>query len=182
MKEDIRQVVRRIKTGDKTAFRWLVENYQQAAFSLAFKILGDEEEARDTLQESFIKIWKKISLFSDESNFISWMFKITSNTAIDKLRAQKKNNWVSIDKYSKNKITPDFFDLDKEMDNKELGELIKTIASGLPEKQRLIFVMRDLEGFSAKITGEILQLSETTVKSNLYHARMHIRNKLTELK
>lgn len=92
MQDDLSQVIGKIKNGDHAAFRWLVENYQKPAFSLAFRIICNEDDARDSVQESFIKIWKKIDPYRDGSSFITWMFKIVSNGAIDKLSAQKKTS------------------------------------------------------------------------------------------
>jgi len=178
MQEDISQIIIRVKNGDQAAFKWLVENYQQPAFSLAFRIICNEDDACDIVQESFIKIWSKIDSFRKGSNFISWLFKIVANTAIDKLRLKKRNNSVSIDLHPENLKNSNFQDWEKEIDNKELGNLIKTLANGLPEKQRLIFILRDIQGLSSKESGEILDLTDSVIKSNLYHARIAIRNKL----
>lgn len=178
MQEDISLIISRIKKGDQAAFKWLVENYQQAAFSLAFRIICNEEDARDVVQESFIKIWRKIETYREGSNFISWMFKIVSNSAIDKLRQQKRSNSISIDQHSENLLNAKYLDWENELDNKELGNLINSLAEGLPDKQRLIFLLRDIQGFSARETGDILDLSDSAIKSNLYHARIAIRNKL----
>ena len=180
MPEDISHIIKRIKKGDQLAFKWLVENFQQSAFSLAFRIICNEEDARDIVQESFIKIWKKIESFKEKSSFISWMFKIVANSSIDKLRQQKRTNSVSIDQFSENIINSSFNNWENELDNKELGNVINLLSEGLPEKQRLIFVLRDIQGLSSKETGNILNLPDTIIKSNLYHARIAIRSKLLE--
>ena len=181
MEENIKQVVSKIKIGDQAAFKWLVENYQQRVFSLAFRIICNDEEARDITQESFVKVWQKIESFNEELSFFSWLYKIVTNCAIDKLRVKKRYKYVSLDQNTENQISYDFNDLDKELDNKEMGQLINALVDELPEKQRLIFVMRDLQRFSSKETEETLNLSDTAVKSNLYYARINIRNKLLEL-
>jgi len=178
MQEDISQIISRIKKGDQAAFKSLVENYQQAAFSLAFRIICNEDDARDVVQESFIKIWRKIESYRENSSFISWMFKIVSNSAIDKLRQQKRSNSILIDRHPENLLHANYHDWENEIDNKEMGNIINSLADGLPEKQKLIFVLRDIQGLSAKETGDILDLSDSVIKSNLYHARIAIRNKL----
>jgi len=181
MQEDLSQIIGRIKNGEQAAFRWLVENYQQPAFSLAFRISCNEDDAKDIVQESFIKIWRKIESYRENSSFISWMFKIVANSAIDKIRLQKRFNSISIDQHHETNLSINH-DWEKEIDNKEMGNLINTLAEGLPEKQRLVFVLRDIQGLSSKETGDILELSDSVIKSNLYHARTAIRNKLLKSK
>lgn len=178
MTDNLQNIISRIKKKDQAAFKWLVENYQQKAFSLAFRILCNEDEAQDVVQESFIKIWRKIETYNEKSAFISWLFKIVANNAIDRLRAKKRRNTFSIDLLTDVSGNFQSDNWDNEMDNKEMGGLINRLAGSLPGKQSLVFILRDIQGLSSEETEEILSLSQESVKSNLYHARLAIRNKL----
>jgi len=100
MQFEIEKIIKEIKDGKQDAFRKLVEEYQQYAFNLAFRILCDEEEARDTVQDSFIKIWRKINEYDTNIKFTTWMYKIVTNTAIDRIRSIKRQKSVNIDEVS----------------------------------------------------------------------------------
>jgi RNA polymerase sigma-70 factor, ECF subfamily len=178
MLTDQNNIIEKVKKGDQAAFRKVVEEYQQMAFSMAFRIVCDEEEARDIVQDSFIKIWQKIDTYDMTMKFSTWLCKIVANSAIDRMRQIRRSNHVKLENVI-GKI--DILNLDKtqkEIDNKETASLIRWLAEGLPEKQQLVFIMRDLEGIESSEVREILDMPETSVKSNLYHARLAIREKL----
>jgi RNA polymerase sigma-70 factor, ECF subfamily len=178
MLTDPDKIIEMVKKGDQAAFRILVEEYRQQAFSMAFRILCDEEEARDIVQDSFIKIWQKIDTYDMSMKFSTWLYKIVANGAIDRLRQIKRHNLVNLEKVI-GKI--DHLNLDntqREVDNKETARQIRWLAEGLPEKQQFVFILRDLEGIDSPEVRKILNMSENSVKSNLYHARIAIREKL----
>jgi RNA polymerase sigma-70 factor (ECF subfamily) len=178
MLTDLQEIIEKVKKGDQAAFRKLVEAYQQQAFSMAFRILCDEEEARDIIQESFIKIWQKIDTYNMTMNFSGWLNKIVANSAIDRMRQIRKHNMVDVDKAIVKIDQLNHAITQTELDNKETANLIRWLAEGLPEKQKLVFILRDLEGIDSPDVMNILKMSETSVKSNLYHARIAIREKL----
>jgi RNA polymerase sigma-70 factor (ECF subfamily) len=179
--ENLQEIIKCIRNGDRTAFRKLVTIYQQPAYRLAFRILGNEEEARDAVQESFIKIWQKIGSFDASREFIPWMYRILANTATDRLRAIHRHEMVPMDlalpkleaMQQQNASTP--------ADNKELALLIKGLAEMLPEKQKLVFILRDIEGMPSEEVELITDLDETSVKSNLYHARKKVKERLLRI-
>jgi len=178
---DHSQIIHQIKKGNQSAFRLLVEQYQAYAFKLAFRIVCNEEDAKDVVQESFIKIWRNIHNYRPSVKFTTWMYKIVTNSAIDLYRKNARQNSISLDE-SINIVSESQHDsTNKNQNNKELSILIHKMADGLPEKQRMIFVLRDLQEMDSPEVQEILELSETTVKSNLYHARKTIKEKLHTL-
>ena len=181
MQSDDKELIKRILAGSQTAFRQLVEKYQQYAFSLAFRILCHEEESKDTVQDSFVKIWKNINSYNDQHKFTTWMYKIVTNTAIDKLRSIKPELRIDLDKVSKHLDSFNNTNEEIQFENRELGQIINLVSEGLPEKQRLVFVLRDIQGFASDEVREILDLPENSIKSNLYHARKTIREKLTNI-
>ena len=176
--EYLQEIIKGIRNGDQRAFRKLVEMYQQPAYRLAFRILGNEEEARDSVQESFLKIWQKIDSFDPSREFIPWMYRVLVNTSTDRLRTLKRHTMISIDRVSQSLETLLQNDSDVPTDNHDLAIMIKGIADMLPEKQRLIFILRDIEGMSSGEVELITEMNETSVKSNLYHARKKVRERL----
>jgi len=178
MLTDLQKIIERIKKGDQAAFRIIVDEYRQQAFSMAFRILCDEEEARDIVQLSFIKIWQMIGTYDITQKFSTWMYKIVTNSAIDRLRQIKRHTMVRLDKVITKIESQNLDSMQMEADNKETARLISWIAEGLPEKQKMVFILRDVQGIGSSEVQQILNLSETSVKSNLYHARRAIREKL----
>ncbi|MBC8321011.1 MAG: sigma-70 family RNA polymerase sigma factor [Bacteroidetes bacterium] len=181
MQIDSENIINNARNGDKEAFGKLVLQHQQYAFNLAFRIVCNEDDAKDIVQDSFIKIWKNMKLYHTKIKFTTWMYKIVSNTAIDQLRLNKKMDMVNIDdykeRYRQNSVnTPETL-----LSNRETGQLISLYADTLSEKQRLVFVLRDLQGLKSSEVEGILALPETTVKSNLYHARKAIGEKLHKI-
>lgn len=178
MQSVLQKIIQQIKKGDKAAFRQLVEHYQQAAFNLAFRMLGEEEEAKDVVQDSFIRIWEKIDTYNSKEKFTSWMYKIVNNRAIDSLRTRKRRPVISFEKLVPDTIGAEEIGGDILLENREAGELIRVITNDLPEKQKVIFTLRDLQGLSPQEVQDITGMPETAIKSNLYHARITIREKL----
>jgi RNA polymerase sigma-70 factor (ECF subfamily) len=178
MLTDLQEIIERVKKGDQAVFRKIVEEYRQQAFSISFRIMCDEEEARDVVQESFIKVWQKIGTYDMTQKFSTWFYKIVANTSIDRMRQIKRHNLVNIEKVlgAINHLNLDV--TQTEIDNKETAQLICWMSQGLPEKQQMVFILRDLQGVDSSEVRQILNMSETSVKSNLYHARQAIREKL----
>ena len=178
MQNHINSIIQQAKEGNKSAFKNLVDHYQKYAFNLAFRVLYNEEDAKDVVQDSFIKIWINIKHFNSGMPFTTWMYKIVMNTAIDKQKSLKRFEWVKEDEILNLLTTIECDGPDCRLDNEQLGSVIKKIADELPEKQRLVFILRDLQDLESSVVEELLDLSETSVKANLYHARQVLRKKL----
>lgn len=181
MPENLHETIGCIRNRDCTAFRKLVTIYQQPAYRLAFRILGNEDEARDAVQESFIKIWQKISSFDPSREFIPWMCRIIVNTATDRLRTIHRHSMIPISLVSQKLEAILQNDSTTSAENHELAILIKGLAGMLPEKQKLVFILRDIEGMTSGEVESITELTETSVKSNLYHARKKVRERLLRI-
>ena len=100
MQKSLQDIIRKVKAGDSKAFRMLVEENQGRAYRLAWRMLGNEADARDVVQDSFIKMWKKIHSYREDQQFSNWMDAIVSNTAIDRIRARRREDTVSSGWYS----------------------------------------------------------------------------------
>ena len=172
------QHINKARVGDSNSFAFLVNKYQQLAYNLAFRIVCDEDNAKDVVQESFIKIWKNMKRYDSKVKFSTWMYTIVTNTAIDYLRSAKKRTMISIDNLGEKLSNTN---MENELENKELSQLIRVASDSLTTKQRLVFVLCDLQGLKTDEVGEILKLSANSIKSNLYHARNNIREKIQHL-
>lgn len=161
--------------GDVHAFRELVEKVQKYAFTLAFRILLNDEEAKDAVQDSFIKIWKNLASYNSKYLFTTWMYRIVVNTCIDRLKEAKKQSEVYSEK------NDDSNSIEDSIVNRELARQIRLLSKGLPEKQRIVFVLIDLQGLTLEEASEVLNMPKGQVKSNLYYARKSIKEKLVKL-
>ncbi len=161
--------------GDVHAFRELVEMLQMYAYTLAFRILLNEEDAKDAIQESFIKVWKRLGNYNGKYLFTTWMYRIVVNTCIDKLKEVKKRSEVYLETTNELNATDD------SLANRELTKQIRLLSKGLPEKQRIIFVLIDLQGLNLDEASEVLNMPKGQIKSNLYYARKSIREELAKL-
>ncbi|MBN2612293.1 MAG: RNA polymerase sigma factor [Bacteroidales bacterium] len=162
---------------DRTAFKQLVTMYQQYAYNLAFKILLEEEDAKDVVQETFIRIWNHIDNYRKEILFTTWMYRIVTNLCYDKLKSFKRKNHVSLHDAAGQGInlTNETEHNADSAENHEMIKQIRRLSRGLTTKQRMVFILRDIQGHSVKEVSEVLNMSEGAVKTNLYLARMFIR-------
>ncbi len=178
---EIHSITNKVNQGDLKAFQFLVESHQQYAFRLAFRILCNEDDASDAVQDAFVKVWKKINTYTPHMKFINWLSKIVVNTAIDHLRRNSRHKETSLDAVLNTHNEFSDWSIEEQMENKQLGELINGLTESLPGKQKAIFTLRDIEGMTAVDVAEVLDIPESSVKSNLYHARKRIGNKLKGL-
>lgn len=164
-------LIERCKLGDTYAFRILVEKMQVFAYNLAFRILLNEDDAKDSVQDSFIKIWKNLPDYKPKYLFSTWMYRIVVNTCLDKLKSEHKHSDLAKE--------PGAFstEMEESILNRDLAAQIKKLSQDLPVKQKVIFVLSDIQDFTIEEISQILNLSKGLVKSNLYYARKSIREK-----
>jgi RNA polymerase sigma-70 factor (ECF subfamily) len=189
------ELVRRAQNGDKQAFSLLVKQYESMVYGFAFKVCRNEEKAAETLQDTFVNVYRKLDQFNGKAKFSTWLYQIVTNNCLMKRRRSKLDeSSVSIDSSENGaedseregegaplhalvslKHTPQ-----DEMVNKELREILDTAILKLPMEQRIVFVLRDVEGRSSEETAKILKLSAPAVKSRLRRARVFLRAQLQE--
>ena len=180
MTQTERDIIIRCQDGNKDAFRWIVQTHQQMIFSLALKMLCDEEEAKDAVQETFIRVWQSIRTYDLQRPFTTWIYAIASRLCLDRLK--RKNRMVPMpdDEQVLRNFAADG-DSQRTLENSEWVSMVRLIADGLGDKQRLVFTLCQLEGLSSEEVEQITGLDARQVKSNLYVARQTIRKRLKEL-
>jgi RNA polymerase sigma-70 factor, ECF subfamily len=178
--QNLAEILDRCIGGDLSAFRPLVEEYQGYAFAVAFRVLCDEEEAKDVVQESFIRVWSNLSRYNRAVKFTTWMYSIVTHLCYDKLRTRKKRGTTALDAVDVSLLSSIAAEDDPERlySNKELAGVITMLTEKLPPKQKIVFVLRDLQGLSVREVSDILRLSESSVKTNLVYARRYLREQL----
>ena len=149
-------------------------------FSLALKMLCDEEEAKDMVQETFIRVWQSIRSYDPQKTFSTWIYTIASRLCIDRLKRANKIIALPEDELVLRRFASDN-DSQQTLENKEWVSIVRMIAESLSDKQRLVFTLCQLEGLPSSEVEQITGLDAKQVKSNLYVARQTIRKRLIEL-
>jgi RNA polymerase sigma-70 factor (ECF subfamily) len=178
--EKIIELIDKARLGESKAFELVVRTYQKYAFSVAFKILCNEEDVKDVVQECFIRIWRHISKYDKKIKFTTWMYKMVVNLCYDKIKARKRteNKMVEINDEKVEQLLLSVDNTERELSNNEIAEKIKLISENLPAKQKMIFVLRDLQDLSINEVVQITGMSESSVKTNLVYARRSVKEKL----
>jgi RNA polymerase sigma-70 factor (ECF subfamily) len=174
-----------LRNGDRAEFAQLVSRYSGQIYRLALKMLKDQQDAEDILQETFIKAYKALPEFEGRSKLSTWLFRIATNEALMFLR-RKKLDTISVEQPAENdeEQAPlqivDWCCLPEGefMSNEALAHLQDSIDE-LPESLRVVFLLRDIEGLSTREVANVLDLSETAVKTRLSRARLRLREILT---
>lgn len=172
---DNRDIIRYCINRDEDAFRMLVDRYSDFAFSVAFRITNDEDESNDIVQETFISVWNRIGHFNIEKNFSNWLYRIIVNKCYDFLRRKKRMLVIHPD--TDNWDIPELFsesNPERNLNNEEIGKIIRLFTNKLSSKQKIVFVLSELEGLTHEEISEITSMVKASVKSNLYHARRNI--------
>jgi len=170
--------------GDGSAYRKLVEAFQSMIYRVSFRMLADEEEAKDVVQETFIKAWENLLKFNTSMKFSTWLYKIATNNCLDRLKSSRyREKQQSIDINSINVINEAKENtIESNMINRELVILIKFLTKNLSPKQKVVFTLHEIEGYNNEEVKEITGFSNAKIKSNLYLARKTIRERLKLLK
>ena len=180
MTQTERDIITRCQNGDKEAFRWVVQTHQRMVFSLALKMLCDEEEAKDMVQETFIRVWQRIRDLDHQKTIGTWIYTIASRMCIDKLRHMNRIVSIPEDQMTLRRFASDS-DNQRTLENREWVGIVRTLVDGLSDKQRLVFTLCQLEGLSSAEAEQITGFDTKQIKSNLFVARQTIRKRLKEL-
>jgi len=183
-----KDIIEKCKLGDNNAFEILIKNYDKKVYNMIYRIMGNKEDALDLTQEVFIKVYKGISTFRGDSSFSTWLYRLATNTCFDENRKKKNKKTHSLDKpieteYGefKRDLRDDTYNPDEMLIKKEIQNLVQKAISMLPEEQRVMIVLRDIQGFTYKEISEILQCSMGTVKSRISRGRLALKNILESL-
>lgn len=187
------ELVRRAKNGDLPAFEELVTRYERRVWTLAKRLAQHREDAEDVTQETFLTALEHLGELRDEERFGAWLMQIATRHAFRVLERRKRAPTVPLEMGSRETSEgenggtiphPEFIADWKEtpealLMRAETRQRIEQALSELPQKYRMVFLLRDIEGLSVKETAEALGISEANVKVRLLRARLQLREKLT---
>ncbi|MFH1312140.1 MAG: sigma-70 family RNA polymerase sigma factor [Candidatus Eisenbacteria bacterium] len=178
------QLVRLAKKGDTRAFGKLMLRYQNKIYRLARRMTDTDEDAEDVLQDAFIKAFRKLSTFKERSKFSTWLYRITVNIALMKLRRRKLST-VSLSE----PVETEDSTIQRDIENgspdplakllgAESAEILDKAINGLRPSYRAVFVLRHVEGLSTRETARVVGIDVPAVKSRLHRARRQLKVQL----
>jgi RNA polymerase sigma-70 factor (ECF subfamily) len=189
--DEDRPLVQLARQGDFAAFESLVSKYERRLYGLALRIVRHRQDAEEVVQQTFVSVIEHLQGFREESTFQTWLMRIATNHALALLRKRSvraslefhedrfEDNYAGLPHpqyIAKWRETPDEL-----AQRRETGELLRQALDELDEKYRLVFLLRDVEGYSTSETAEALNITESNVKVRLLRARLMLRERLTRV-
>ncbi len=169
------KLIEECRGGNLTDFRKLVGLTSPIAFSVAFRMLGNEDQARDIVQETMITMWQKLNKIRSAEVYRTWIYRIVMNKCYDELRKRKRNpefrpddkTWAVItDKLSEEPSA--------NLENNEIAAIINLLSNRLSPRQKAVFILSDIEQLSGDEISSITGMNKSRIKSNLHYARRNI--------
>lgn len=177
----------RAANGDTRAFRELVERHQRRAHAVAYGLVRNTEDAREVVQEAFIRVFRHRAEFAGQASFSTWLYRIVVNLSIDLLRKRSPGRAIEFDETvdtdgAPDELVPRREDIDPfaTLDRKRLVEAMHKALEQLPPYHRAVILLRELEGLSYEEMAQTLDVSKGTIMSRLFHARRKMQKLLKE--
>ena len=176
------ELVQRTLGGDTSAYNSLVQRYQRQVYNLTYRMAGNAEDASDLVQETFLRAYGALASFRQDASFLTWLYKIASNLAIDQMRSKKAKGALSLDFELEEGREPAADDRTYSPEDTvvrgAVGDIVDRAVMNLPERYRVVVVMRHLQDMSIDEIAQELGLPSGTVKTHLFRAREMLRDRL----
>ena len=178
----------KFKSGDTSSFEKLVKRYKEKIVNIIYQFIGDKEEAEDLAIEVFLRVYQARGKYEAKAKFTTWLYKITTNLCLNKVREKRKFRTVSLSESISTKegegekLIEEIADPSPSpqdvLEEREKNTLVRKAIDSLPAKQRIATILRIYEGLSYKEISKILGCSVKTVERRLYWARTNLKEKL----
>jgi RNA polymerase sigma-70 factor, ECF subfamily len=170
-----KKLIEECRGGNFNNFRKLVELTSPFVFSVASRMLGDEDQSRDVVQETMINIWQKLKNIKSAESYKTWIYRIVVNKCYDQLRKRKRNPEFVADEQTwaliSNRISEG---PSADLEYRETAQIINLLTNRLSPKQKAVFILSDLEEMSNDEISEITGMGKSAIKANLHYARKSI--------
>lgn len=174
---DDRQLVEASRSGDSAAFEELVRRKTGKVFGLCTRMLGNREDAKDVAQLAFVKLWENLDRYDAGYAFDTWLYRMTSNVAIDFIRGRQSRD-ATLNSSLRLVKTSDDPEQGRAIQHKEVEEVFEEVSKALSPKQKTIFVMHTMEDLQLAEIARILGTKESTVRNHLFNARKTMQKEL----
>ena len=177
--KDLLDIIERAKKGDQSAFKQIVDKYKTQVASIAYKMVGDYEDAKDISQIVFVKTYQNLVNFDTSKKLSTWLYRITINASIDFIRKHKKHKHELLDNIF-GELKEKKQDVEKLYQRSLIKWAINDSVETLNPRQKAVFVLRDLEGLDIKEVAQITGMPQATVRWYLHRARSKLRSELSK--
>jgi RNA polymerase sigma factor (sigma-70 family) len=174
-------LIEQLKQGDESAFKTIVETFQNMVYNTALSIVQNEEDAEDISQEVFVQVYQSVQNFKGESRFSTWLYRITISKSLDHERRKKrKKRFAFIRSLTESKNegpvhAADFHHPGVVLDRKENAAIVFKAIRALPTNQRIAFTLHKIEGLSYKEISEVMETSISSVESLIHRGRNNLK-------
>lgn len=182
MPADEREILERIRAGDIEAVRYLFEEHRTRIYRVCLLYTDSSDDAKDVLQETFLRAYKSIRRFRGDSSFTTWLTRIAINICLNMRRDRRSSESLEADKLDlirHHKQEPGPPDPEQALRSRELRERIMSLVDRLPPRERMAFVLKHFEELKIREISALMQISEGTVKSFLHRAVVTLREGLS---
>jgi len=169
MNDNLEKIIIECQSGNIEEFKKIFDLFSKKSYNITYRILENSDLAKDVVQNTFIKVFKKIKLYKFESSFYTWFYRILMNTIYDELRKNKKTENID-------NLKEEFYEY-----SSDVMEILTREISNLSDQYKTVFILYEIEGFSHNEISSILGISVGTSKSNLNRAKAILRKKLETL-
>ncbi|MEZ5064576.1 MAG: sigma-70 family RNA polymerase sigma factor [bacterium] len=179
-------LVRRARDGDEAAFSDLVERHQGRVYNHALRMMGNVQDAEEVLQDTFVQAYRNLAKFEERSRFSTWIYRIATNEALMRLRKASRKVETSFEDLAHpdgeawHEALHDFTSALDDVQSTEIREALEKALVELPEEYRIVFTLRDIDGFTNAEVADILEISVAAVKSRLHRSRLFLRDRLAQ--
>ncbi len=179
-------LIKNFQQGDLEAFDAIVRKYKDQLLNFAYRFLGNQEEAEDVVQETFLRLYRNKNAYRKIAKFSTWLYTIAGNLAKTELRKRKRRRLVSISDLGyedkEYEIEDTSANTERAVDSALKEEFIQQAISELSNRFKEVIILRDVQGLSYEEVGDILKIPLGTVKSRVNRARLKLQEKLKDIK
>ncbi|MFH1007872.1 MAG: RNA polymerase sigma factor [Candidatus Latescibacterota bacterium] len=176
----------RVKSGDKGAFRCIVETYRRRVINVGYRILGNREDAEDVAQETFLKLYLSAGKYQPKAELFTYLYTIATRLALNRLRRRKRLGWFSLDQLQAPKEDGPGLEFPSEpadqpdvsLEQKEREEVVRRALDTLPAAQKIAVVLSRYEELSYSQIAKVMDISVSAVESKLHRAKQSLKKRL----
>ena len=182
------EIIEQIRAGQKEAFENIVMRYNRRVYAVAYRYVNNSEEAADITQEIFIRVWEKLETFRGDSKFSTWLFQLAGNHCKNKLKALKRRRWFQNESLNGHPRDDDYGPARQHespdpgpgelLSGARMQEMVRNKLEELPEDQRTVLMMRDIDDLDYDEIAEATGLALGTVKSRIHRGRIELAKRI----
>ncbi|WP_413376823.1 RNA polymerase sigma factor SigW [Alkalihalobacillus sp. 1P02AB] len=183
----VKRIIKEVKKGDEQAFAELVELFKDKVYQVAYRMVGNSYEAQDVAQEAFLRAYTNIEQYDINRKFSTWLFRIATNVAIDRLRKKKPDYYLQEEVKGadgltyESQIATDEALPEEQVVTLELQEWVQDEINRLPLKYRTVIILKYIEDLSLKEISDILDMPVSTVKTRIHRGREALRKRMKDV-